>query len=301
MKTFFKKSYGRNAIWRRIAHFYCERRFSKLAALHLKDSPQLVVFSFDYISLQIAGYGSYERQELETFFDWIHSMSPGYLSTGVGVDVGANIGNHALAFSRHLKHVHAFEPNPRTFKVLSLNSELASNVTCYQLGLGRGADILNLENIPSNIGGSRIVSHSNSHTTPVRIVALDEAMADVSNIRLIKIDVEGHEDAVLAGAEEVIKKHQPVVIFEQLAECFKDGESASIKLLKTFGYERFAVIRRGPCAPNCWPTFARSIYTIAARVIVGEKIYIENVSTFRKQFYPLIVALPSHLSVGVLK
>jgi len=59
-------------------------------------------------------------------------------------------------------------------------------------------------------------------TGPVAAVSLDGFLADVSSPRspvsLIKIDVEGMEESVIAGATETIESDRPVVYFEVAAE-----------------------------------------------------------------------------------
>jgi len=56
-------------------------------------------------------YGSY---------DW-HKIAPFLAQAtrcGTIADVGANIGNHALAFARHFDRVITLEPNPRVWPLI---------------------------------------------------------------------------------------------------------------------------------------------------------------------------------------
>jgi predicted RNA methylase len=81
---------------------------------HLKSHEQLVVFSFDYISRMIALEGQYETNELAL----IRNTFAHFLQDKTILDVGANIGNHTVAFSKIAKDVVAFEPNPLVFELL---------------------------------------------------------------------------------------------------------------------------------------------------------------------------------------
>ena len=297
MNVFFEKKYGLKIVWQRFSHYFAERRFARLSKQYLLDSPQVVGFAFDYISLQIASYGSYDRQELETFLEWIDSRTPGQLKAATALDVGANIGNHSLWFSKYFKHVHAFEPNPRTFKVLSLNAELANNISCHQVGLGDRPGVAHFQSTSSNIGGSRVIASPTADSFTVRVETLDSAADGIPDIGLIKIDVEGLEYEVFLGAAEVIKRHRPIILFEQFDHKLDGGEGRSIKLLKSYGYTEFAVIRRGPRAPDAWPRHIRAAWAILARLTVGERMRIERIDHFREQFYPLVVALPSDTKI----
>jgi FkbM family methyltransferase len=297
MNIYFEKKYGLQIAWQRLSHYFAERRFARLSKRHLLDSPQVIGFAFDYISLQIASYGSYDRQELETFLQWIDERSAGKIKAATALDVGANIGNHSLWFSKYFKQVHAFEPNPRTFKVLSLNAELAENISCHQVGLGDRPRVAHFQSTSSNIGSSRVIASPSADSFTVKIETLDNVAGGIPNIGLIKIDVEGLEHEVFLGAAEVIKKHRPVILFEQFNHKLDGTEGGSIKLLKSYGYREFAVIRRGPRAPDAWPRLIRTAWAILARLTVGERMRIERIDHFREQFYPLIVALPSDTKV----
>ena len=79
---------------------------------------QVVIFAFDFIGHQINLKGLYERQELLTTFKYLKEQ---HLINGLAADIGANIGNHSLFLRNYYPQVFSFEPNPRTYKVLSLN------------------------------------------------------------------------------------------------------------------------------------------------------------------------------------
>jgi FkbM family methyltransferase len=62
-------------------------------------------------------------------------------------------------------------------------------------------------------------------------VSLDEERANSRAADLIKIDVEGHEEAVIRGAQETIRNDQPIIIFE----CFHGGNEIA-DFLGSLGY-----------------------------------------------------------------
>ena len=272
-----------------------QRRLAKMAEIHLRSRRQLAVFAFDDVSLQINTHGVYERQELETFFAWVDSVKPGLFRDATALDLGANIGNHSLFFADHFKQVHAFEPNERTFKVLALNAELVGNVTCHQIGLSDTAGMAFFRVNPGNIGASRVVASPEPGTSEVRLTTLDALACGLADIKLIKVDVEGHDYAALVGAKETILTHKPIILFEQLAEDSTAGESATIALLKTYGYETFAVIRRYPRAAAGLPTSLRAAFAIVGRLIFGETMEIEVGDRSPEGYHAMVIAIPHWL------
>src|SRR5215831_2736763 len=93
--------------------------------------PQVACLAFDHISTEIAVHGRYGQAELECYASQIFSRMT---SRRICLDIGANIGNHSLAFAQHFERVLAFEPNPRTFGLLAINSALVRNVEPHRLG-----------------------------------------------------------------------------------------------------------------------------------------------------------------------
>lgn len=91
------------------------------------------VFAFDHIGHSIAVDGIYEKDELQIIKEWLLKNN---LIRGVALDIGANVGNHAIFFSTLYKWVYSFEPHPLTVKLLNLNTELFSNnITVFPIGL----------------------------------------------------------------------------------------------------------------------------------------------------------------------
>ncbi len=60
------------------------------------------------------------------------------MAQGLVLDIGANIGAHAVAFSRTAQRVITFEPQPHTYRVLCANLALncCVNVEAHQVALG---------------------------------------------------------------------------------------------------------------------------------------------------------------------
>jgi FkbM family methyltransferase len=262
----------------------------RLGRRHLAQGrKQLVVFAFDHIGHTINLEGLYERSELEGFMAWMSALGVSFQDSVV-LDIGANIGNHSLFFAAHCMRVVAYEPNPRTFKVLSLNSELALNIDCRNKALSDASGRARLSQDPENIGASSLAG-----TAPreggllVDISALDDEL-DLGPVRLIKMDIEGHELKALKGAKGLIARTRPIILFEQHPRDFVDGRSEVIELLQSMGYGRFATVGKRPKFGG--HPLARWLLTPLARLLVGESIAVEIHRYIKPDFYFFLVALP---------
>src|SRR5690242_904630 len=76
----------------------------------------MTVFRNDHVGDKIARNGLYEKENLLLLLNLLAQ-----LPEPVVLDIGANIGNHTLAFATRARAVHAFEPIPYLFDVLSGN------------------------------------------------------------------------------------------------------------------------------------------------------------------------------------
>jgi FkbM family methyltransferase len=133
-----------------------------------------------------------------------------YLRPGdVVVDVGANFGLTALAaFSAvgPTGEVHAFEPHPRIFEFLVGNIELngaEAVVKAHNLALGERAGTVFLTDRRAD-DQNTVSLDATGISVPMS--TLDDAVAALPHIDLLKIDVEGYEKLVLEGATETLAR-----------------------------------------------------------------------------------------------
>lgn len=159
------------------------------------------------------------------------------------VDVGANIGTHSIALASRFpqSEVVAFEPQPLAFSLLAANIIVAkkSNVYPRNFGCGERQQVLHVtpdyEAIGWNIGAFSLLEGGDerSGNQPTLIVALDD-LAFRRRVQFIKVDVEGMESAVLAGASKLIRRDRPIIYFEILEI---DRLDATRNLLRNHDYE----------------------------------------------------------------
>ena len=145
------------------------------------------------------------------------------------VDIGTYIGLHTIELSKLAKHVISFEPQPLVSACVkkTLNAMEIKNVDHYHMALGNetGWTYIHTNNDgDASIRGIRDKKFTQSFKC--KIDKLDNIVKE--KIKLIKIDVEGSEFEVLAGAIELIEEHKPIIIIE----TFKTKRN--LKLLDDF-------------------------------------------------------------------
>jgi len=129
------------------------------------------------------------------------------------VDVGANIGHTVLAAAVQVGrsgHVVAIEPHPRTFAFLEENVALntACQVELFNVAVGA-------QSASASFSDDRRddMNRIDGGTLRVPVRQLDELVADLSPIALLKVDVEGYEKFVFEGAAALLRRTQ-CVLFE---------------------------------------------------------------------------------------
>jgi FkbM family methyltransferase len=135
------------------------------------------------------------------------------------VDVGANVGqwSEMLLHCLSVESLTIIEPGPLAFAELQKRFEADPRITLHNVAMGdkegtgrlkvtrdtTGASLLQpREDMKTLIGGNWTVT--SEVDVPVR--TLDRLLADLEEISLLKIDVQGHEKAVLAGAKATLRK-----------------------------------------------------------------------------------------------
>ncbi len=156
------------------------------------------------------------------------------------IDVGANKGTYTYALARLAKHVWAFEPNPKMFKILERG--MAANVTAAMVALSDRSGQAELR-VPrmrkggfSNQGGSLSATKIAANYRAVAVEARRLDDLKLSDIGFMKIDVEGFEAEVLDGARETIRRSRPVMIIELEERYTKVPIEVALRRVLDLGY-----------------------------------------------------------------
>jgi FkbM family methyltransferase len=143
-------------------------------------------------------------------------------------DIGANIGNHTLNFSRHVQSVHGFEPNPEIFERLQRNLALngTTNIVANRVGLAQQngqmnfyAPIASEGQYGANMGSGTFIYDEAPH--PHKVLNLPIFVGDdyvdahkLLRVDGMKIDVQGFEIDVLSGLSRTLERHEPIIWME---------------------------------------------------------------------------------------
>jgi FkbM family methyltransferase len=181
--------------------------------------------------------GTYEKGVLCFMKDF---LQPG----DVFVDIGANIGLMSIFAAKCVGangHVHAFEALPKTEILLHENCMIndCKNTTIYGFALGAEKGIATIyENIHINRGGASLVVDDGSEGTQISIEALDDVYSAEAPISMVKIDVEGYEPYVLAGAKKTLSRCRPIVIIE-VSSAVSASSIDALNQIRALGEYRF--------------------------------------------------------------
>jgi FkbM family methyltransferase len=189
-----------------------------------------------------------------------HVANPGLFALprdAVVFDVGANVGAMALAFAKQAPQgrVFAFEPThdgfARLARNLALNPELAARIETVQTFVAAtSAREHGLVACASwkldDSGGPKHPVHGGSRSAADAIpsVSLDDFCREraLARLDLIKIDTDGNELDVIAGARETLSRFHPAVVFEVGAYLLEERGTraeAFLDLLEPLGYRLF--------------------------------------------------------------
>jgi FkbM family methyltransferase len=160
------------------------------------------------------------------------------------VDVGTNLGFITGIASKMVGengHVHSFEPSPVVHaKLVGVIQENGwTNVSPHNVGCGDVVGEMTLAS-PTGSSGNATLTQPERSTGPVQkvqIVILDDYLqARITRLDFLKIDTEGFEDHVLAGAERLINTYHPTIYIELASEYLQSSQNA-IRWLRAHGYK----------------------------------------------------------------
>jgi FkbM family methyltransferase len=158
---------------------------------------------------------------------------------GVFLDVGANIGYYSLYIIPSVTAAYSFEPDPRVRLSLERNVRSKPNIEVIPCAVGavHGKTQFVLAQSAEVSHVSKIGESSESQIE-VKITTIDAFVALRSlKVTAIKIDVEGNDSEVIAGALAVLMQQRPLV----LTEATPDAQL--FMLARKVGYHVFAYVR----------------------------------------------------------
>ena len=226
-----------------------------VGVLYTIDDTQFVVKDFsDLIQKHIATKGLWEPE----LVNLLKSLAK-EINEQIGkchlVNVGAHIGSVCIACSKSFSRITAFEPVKTNFEHLNLHCNLnqVQHMTTYNFALSDCEHSARVVFNSKNTGGCHVVSdyeivnhirHAQNHMTDneVKCVTMDSIEFD-DTIDILLVDIEGHEERFIKGAENTLKMYLPVIIIEiwtdskRQHENMETSQTEMIQKILSFGYK----------------------------------------------------------------
>lgn len=238
---------------RKLNHFFY---FLSKILLLIGAKPIVIANMMDGTSIKV---NLTTRTEKKAFFtgkydsDLIEIIQKLILPDSTFLDIGANIGFYSLSIGHFFKSnnysgkVLSFEPFIGNFERLNENistNKLRAICITKNFGLSNCSaklDITLREDFKhgSSTGNAAIPTNKDFDkgfkTSPIQLHRLDDVFKDIvskeTKIDIIKMDIEGHEDLCLDGAQNTIKTHRPTILMEVAKAYYK---ARGVKLDDTF-------------------------------------------------------------------
>lgn len=176
-------------------------------------------------------FGEFARVEQDLLADYLSALPPGPV-----LDVGANIGSVCLPLARRFpdRRFLAVEAHRGLAGVLAANAinNQLWNVETHHAAVSDRDGLLTFPATPLDARGN-FGTLAVGEGEAVLAVTLDTLAPP--DTRLVKIDVEGHEERVLAGAGRVLREVRPVVLLE-VGDRSQEARMALFAPLLAAGY-----------------------------------------------------------------
>lgn len=173
------------------------------------------------------------------------------------IDVGANRGDWTAMMLRHAPpavRAVLYEPGTGASAVLRERFAGRTGIEIVQRALSdrpaSGAAFFEEPDAGNTSSLSRTASTAAARETTVDVTTLDDEAARLAleRIDVLKIDAEGHDLAVLRGAEGLLREHRVSIVQWEYSDAWIAGGgtlAAAIELLRAFGYGTWLLKRGG--------------------------------------------------------
>lgn len=210
-------------------------------------------FADDHITNNIKLYGLYDREALTLALKILTTIKEPIL-----LDIGANIGNHSLAFSTVAKQIYSFEPVSFIFNKLTENVQQNNiqNIKAFNIGFSdkNSQGLINIDT-DGNLGSSSISEIQSNKKEKIVLINGDYFLKEnhIKKIDFIKIDIEGHEFYAINGLKETIIKQRPLVMMEWNSEHNKQHFREANTMNEIFNkYDIYSISENEQYDSNYW-------------------------------------------------
>ncbi len=275
---------GRPSLPRRAVEFAYLRLFGRRTAQRLNDY-------LLNLALRARGYDNFQDADSSgeaAFLDRLAAQAP-----ALCIDVGANVGGYSRRLLEQTgSRVLAFEPLPLAFRQLStLQAKFPERFECFNVGMADRRTELELHfgagdsehaSFSAEVSEIDYVGRSNVNRMFVPVTTLDDFLverfpAGTPPIDLIKIDTEGFEFEVLAGASRTIETVRPryLQLEFNLHQMFR-GRTLLDLTRRLLGYRVYQMLPHGGgLAPRDPRSTLANVYRFSNFVFVRDDIVID--------------------------
>jgi FkbM family methyltransferase len=160
------------------------------------------------------------------------------------IDIGANIGDSVFIIRDKVScPILCIEGDPVFFKILQANTADCRNVVIKQVFVGDKDAITNKELVIVS-GTAHFTDSSNTSTEFKKLSSILQEESQFSQAKLLKIDTDGFDLAIIRGSVDFIKLAKPVLFFEYDPFFLKNQKEDGISifpLLQTLGYHSIVI------------------------------------------------------------
>ena len=189
------------------------------------------------------------------------------------VEAGANVGYHTLGLGRAVGprgRLHAFEANPRLAPLLARTVEmagLAGRVTLHACAVADRTGAVSFSVDPAWSAGGHLswegTGPAYSQTVEAPATRLDDALAELASVDLLRMDIEGSEGLALSGAQALVARSPRLKIVTEWdagALAVRSDLGETVRRVAGWGFRARVIERRGGLTPVALDALARAAF-----------------------------------------
>lgn len=222
-----------------IKHFYSLFLWRDEFKIIRKKNIFWLLNRINLVDRQFGMFGKYEDAQIDLLCTLLDKEKP----FDCFFDIGANFGLYSLILhnKKLVKHIHAFEPDARNYAQLQANILLNKGfdtIKTHNIGLSQNNGFLIFDMYPEkSTGQTRVAETQNlnkNNRVSVPVQTLDSLFDMKDKALAFKIDVEGHEKAVILGAETLLRNNRCLLQIE----IWEEKTTGITEILEQWGYKR---------------------------------------------------------------
>jgi FkbM family methyltransferase len=171
----------------------------------------------------------------------------------VVVEVGCNVGYHTLAMAQAVGdagHVYGFEANPKLFTLLRWSVDLnglTPRSTLFNHAVTQAVGEVRFDYDPVSAGGGHVVTNAHRegpNAITVRSEPLDMSLRSVKSVDLLRMDAEGSEPNIIAGAADLLERSPNLRIVTEWSPIMMRHHANIgdfVKLLRSYAFRAWRI------------------------------------------------------------